>query len=437
MAASGCGPEPRVGTNNEAIAYGTADTTHTAVVSLLTSNGRGYSECSGSVVQVKNGVGYVLTAAHCCTMNAPQVVVIANDYSVALNAVMGGPVVPPAYAVTAGSVYYDANYNMQDHDFCMLKFNAPANTATLALPSQNDGLAFGVAVEHVGYGVTDVNTNNSVRRTGTNVVDQALSGASLGCSQGGVNQVPGTCEGDSGGPTLIPAGAPPGQQTIVGVLSFGNSQNCAQDTISVSSRVSSEIGANGFITNYLQDTPIGLTPGQANSCATCQSAAAAGACAAAVHACLTDQTCFTLNGCAGACADVACVATCEAQASPRARMEFNAVADCICQSCANPCASSCANLPPADGGAAPFDLSQSIDLTPGADASRGAVDASAADSGDAGGNVANSKGCNCSMGGRAADRSGPGGALSIVLLIGIYSRFGRRRARAKSTRTTN
>ncbi|HEY4118128.1 MAG TPA: hypothetical protein VGM56_09740, partial [Byssovorax sp.] len=42
------------------IVYGTADTTHTAVVALLNPDHGGYDECSGTIVQVCNGVASVL-----------------------------------------------------------------------------------------------------------------------------------------------------------------------------------------------------------------------------------------------------------------------------------------------------------------------------------------------------------------------------------------
>ncbi|HEY8091265.1 MAG TPA: hypothetical protein VIF09_25555, partial [Polyangiaceae bacterium] len=114
---SGSRPAPSegpVGAAESAIAYGTTDTLnpHTAVVALLIPAAGGYGECTGTVVQVKNGVGYVLTAAHCCgglpaDPSAPTVVVVGSNYSAGVAAVMGGPVNPPAYAVTPGSVWWD------------------------------------------------------------------------------------------------------------------------------------------------------------------------------------------------------------------------------------------------------------------------------------------------------------------------------------------
>src|SRR6185437_3026015 len=166
-----------LGAAESAIAYGTADTAHTAVVALLGNAGSGsFDECSGTIVQVKNGQGYVLTAAHCCNKTVPSVVVMSSDYTVGEAYLFGGTPSPPAYAVTQGSVYYDTAYNGQDHDFCMLQFAAPASAAVIpvAQPGQ-DGLSLGVDVEHVGFGVTDTSSTNSGRRTATAPVDQSLT----------------------------------------------------------------------------------------------------------------------------------------------------------------------------------------------------------------------------------------------------------------------
>src|SRR5262249_40486120 len=67
-------PDDPVGENQSSIVYGTNDTAHTAVVALLGPVQGGYTECSGTIVQVCNGVASVLTAAHCCDQGAPSIV---------------------------------------------------------------------------------------------------------------------------------------------------------------------------------------------------------------------------------------------------------------------------------------------------------------------------------------------------------------------------
>src|SRR5207245_824748 len=110
----------------------------------------------------------------------------------------------------------------------MLQFNAPANANVIPVPQPGqDGVAIGTQLEHVGFGVTDNNGSNSQRRHGTSTLDQGLDALTLQSSQGGPSNIPGVCEGDSGGPALVPAGAAQSQQMVVGTTSFGNSQVCA------------------------------------------------------------------------------------------------------------------------------------------------------------------------------------------------------------------
>jgi secreted trypsin-like serine protease len=261
---NGVGAE-RVGATRSPIAYGTLDTRHTAVVALLSPVGTSeLQECSGSIVAVTGGEGYVLTAAHCCNTYPPTIVVASNDYTVGEAYLSGGVPAAPVYAVVRGSVYYDASYdNAGGHDFCMLRFaGAGTGLATLELPtSASDGLQLGSQLEHVGFGITDTTTMNTQRRAGTDSLDQELTSLLLQFSQGGANHVAGTCEGDSGGPSLVPAGAAQSQQVITGVQSYGNASSCAQETLGVASRVASAIGSGQFITSYVAGTPIGVNAG--------------------------------------------------------------------------------------------------------------------------------------------------------------------------------
>jgi len=253
-----------IGVSRSAIAYGTLDTTHTAVVAVLAPVGTTQlQECSGTIVYVRGEYGYVLTAAHCCNTYVPTVVVIASDYTDGDPGayLSGGTPAPPVYRVVPGSVSYDPMYNGNasppDHDFCMLQFSgATSSTPTIALPtSTNDGLQVGSQIEHVGFGVTQTGAN-SKRMMGTDVVD-ALSPLTLQFNQGGDADIPGTCEGDSGGPSLLPASASQAQQVVVAVQSYGNNTTCSADTLGGASRVSSAIGPVGFITSYL---PAPTTP---------------------------------------------------------------------------------------------------------------------------------------------------------------------------------
>jgi hypothetical protein len=255
----------RLGATQSPIAYGTLDASHTAVAAVLSPvNSSEFQECTGSIVAVTGGQGYVLTAAHCCNAFVPTVVVASSDYSTGEAALGGATPVPPVYGVVPGSVYYDAQYDgAGGHDFCLLKFaGAGAGVATLALPaSSSDGLQVGSQVEHIGFGITDSTTSNTQRRTAIDSVDLQLTNLLIEFSQGGPNHIPGTCAGDSGGPTLLPAGVAQAQQVIAGVQSFGNSSSCTGETLGGASRVTSAIGPGQFITSYLAGTPIGVNAG--------------------------------------------------------------------------------------------------------------------------------------------------------------------------------
>src|SRR5580704_3537063 len=319
--APGAADDP-LGSAENAIAYRTLDTTHTAVVSILAPDGAGaFSECSGTVLQVKNGSAYVLTAAHCCDNTVPTLVVTGNDYSAGEQYIFGGTPEPPSYAVTAGSIYYDSKYvpnTASAYDFCMLKFAAPAGMASIP-PAQpgDDGLALGVEVKHVGFGETDTNSNNSQRWNGTAPVNLQLTTTILQSSQGGPTDIMGVCEGDSGGPALVPAGAPQSQQMVVGTTSTGDATSCASNTENTCMRVTSETGPGGFITTYLDDAPVGGTqPGTTQaSCQTCAQSSETGACESQAQACGSDQACETLSQCLGQCAGAqTCVNTCASTA---------------------------------------------------------------------------------------------------------------------------
>jgi MYXO-CTERM domain-containing protein len=344
------GTEDPVGQEQSPIAYGKADgTKHPAVVALLADAGGGsFTECSGEIVKISGNTGYVLTAAHCCNQGAPSIVVVSADYGISEQYIGSSNPAPPAYPVIDGSVYYDAKYNQYDHDFCMLKFSgANSSMTTLALPtSSNDGVGNNVAVEHVGFGMTNTNSNNTVRYTGTNNIT-SFDSYTISYQEGG--GTPGPCEGDSGGPALIPAGAAQSSQHIVALTSFGQTTNCGAQDTGTSSRVSSEIGSGKFITEFLNDNPQGTAAGSGSTssggtgtCSTCQSNVSQGVCGSAYNACGQDQACVTLSNCLSNCTTQSCVNTCTSQAGSAATNELNAYYSCICDTgCVTECATEC------------------------------------------------------------------------------------------------
>lgn len=337
IALAGCGlgptpPQEKTVQASAPIVNGSPDTTHKAVVALLGQQ----SECTGTIVQVKNGIGYVLTAAHCCTPQDPlQVLTMANDYN-------NGPYIN----IMAGSAVRDPAYNANNntHDFCMLKFQgANAQTPVIPVVTAPDNLASGTIVDFIGYGVTGDPNNpandNSLRlhKTGPiNGVDSLL--VYYNESNNGSNPINGgPCSGDSGGPAITTSGP----VVVVAVTSAGD-QTCSQ--FGISGRVTSATGANGFITQYLNDQVI--MP--AMDCNTCSqnTTSQGGACYNAALACFNDQACSNLNDCIGNCnGSQACVDGCVNQFQAGVA-KLNAVYACICNTgCTTECAAECGSQP--------------------------------------------------------------------------------------------
>lgn len=388
------------------IAYGAPDTKHTAVVALLGTKADGIYTCSGSIVKVSGDIGYVLTAAHCCNDSTPSVVVMGSDYASGVQ-FLGGVPSPPAYGVISGSVYYDAQYTGSDHDFCMLKFQGASGAPTLTLPSGSDGLANGDDLEHVGFGVTESSTDNTLRRTGTDQI-YALSTAEIEWTQGGAGQTPGTCQGDSGGPALVPAGAAQASQIVVGVTSYGDSATCSLATIGVASRVTSELGSSGFITKFLADAPIGNQAAAipAPTCSECTGTASVSSCAAEADLCLNDSKCTTLIDCLNTCIAQGCVTACQTTAGKTATTNLFNFYQCVCESPA--CSTLCecpATAPPPDMKAPKQDLTADPeDLLP---PTEGSPDLSTSTGGH------HKTGCGCSS---AAGGGADFGAVALALL---------------------
>jgi MYXO-CTERM domain-containing protein len=315
----------------DSIINGTQDNAHTAVVALFSQQ----SECTGTILQVKGGNGYVLTAAHCCTaQDMPQWVLTGVDYD--------NPTA--VYGVVPGSVTQDPGYNPATllHDFCMLQFSgAPANMPFIppATSQAQDGLQVGSQVEFVGYGVAGTPQNhdnfNSIRNHITGALDQ-LDSLSIAYDQQANNGGP--CSGDSGGPALVQPGTPQAQQLVVGVTSYGD-VNCAQ--YGVSGRVSGVY--NGFIGPYLNGQPI-LPPQDCQTCAT-NAQQPNGACGAQTQACLNNQACADLSNCLQGCSTQACVDGCANQFQAGIN-DYNNFVDCICYTgCTTQCAAECGPPP--------------------------------------------------------------------------------------------
>jgi hypothetical protein len=277
---------------------GQVDATHEAVVNLLSANGK--QQCTGTIVQVKNGFAYVLTAGHCCK-GAPRLKFVNPSSSdvfpaFGLSPIIGKPVVDPCIREDVPQSFA-FGIKVPEHDFCMLRFEADPNiTPFIPVATGADGLGSSstVTVDELGFGKTtpDAGSGSMVRkRTTADVLPgDVTKNVFVTHSNGGI-----LCGGDSGGPALRPAGAPPGSQKVVGVISATDDACVAPG--SFFSRVTSATGPGGFITDYLN--------GKTQKKCLCRSrqggALVAGA--AAPDICCLDgsQPCGDGQCCAGAC----------------------------------------------------------------------------------------------------------------------------------------
>jgi hypothetical protein len=347
----GCGStsEPTaIGVVQQPIYGGTADVTHDAVVeiiSYLPSDLNTMFNCTGTVINVQNGIGYVLTAAHCCNNPVPPALIVAAPDFVPYVADVGfAHPKAPAYAVVPSSIASDPQYDNStgSHDFCLLQFwGAPATMPTIKLAA---GVPAGtVPMEFVGYGTTKTDNQNTKRFS----ITMPASASSANAIEYDMTGGRGPCAGDSGGPALVPAGAPQSQQSLVAVTSNGDAA-CTQG--GMSSLVSSAL--HGFIANYFATTPP-APPEPGSACDKCsdRELSVGGVCEQARSACDNDADCQSYTACAAACAtgDRKCESTCRSAHSKGAAV-YDQGASCICASaCVKECGGTCPLADPAKG----------------------------------------------------------------------------------------
>lgn len=306
----GFGPNDpdEVGQATEPIINGYPDTTHDAVVAIVSN----YHACSATIV-AKNGTNlYLLTAAHCVQPNSdydPEYAILGEDYA-------------------SSSTYYPiqdcqahTSYNQQIFDFAMCRATgAGSSTPVIEAADSPDGLSGNSAVKHVGYGKTSVNDNDNSTRYYFDGHITDLETMLLWYNQ----PDGGPCSGDSGGPQL--AGNP---EKVVGVTSFGD-QNCAE--YGASGRVSQVY--DNFVMAYINNGPIGPL-----TCDQCFQAATTGdgSCMSAVNACFNNTDCNALVECFNGCATYSCQNGC-IDAHPSGYNIFLGIYDCVCDgACVTEC----------------------------------------------------------------------------------------------------
>jgi hypothetical protein len=226
--AGGCGRRGSAvpASEGRAILGGAADTTHDAVMAVLQleSDTRAFA-CSGTLIAQQGGSAFLLTAAHCVVPHdamgrvvLPPVVVSPSvmialpgpDWQVSL--AQGRKLTVAAISVAPG--YDGAADSPSDVAILRLQTSAPPPTVIPILEPAEDTLASGSLLTLVGFGETETDAQNSIRRAVDRSVD-SLTSQQLRYLQ---NDMVGQCHGDSGGPAVVRVA---GAERVAGVMSYG------------------------------------------------------------------------------------------------------------------------------------------------------------------------------------------------------------------------
>jgi secreted trypsin-like serine protease len=202
-----------LGHTEQPILGGQIDREHPQV--LLLANQAGFL-CTGTLIQVREQTGFLLTAAHCVTeedrgatrLPAEQFVVLAGTDFLDSTA---------EFAVDEIRVHPGYDGTFAQNDVAVVRVDLADSTPPPAIPplsAEDDTLAVDDRLLLVGYGQTEIDDENSLRRHVTrNILD--LDSQLVAYTQ---QDGKGTCFGDSGGPGLVSVR---GQERVASVTSGG------------------------------------------------------------------------------------------------------------------------------------------------------------------------------------------------------------------------
>jgi secreted trypsin-like serine protease len=222
---------------------GQIDREHSQVMLLV--NQAGFL-CTGTLIQVREQTGFLLTAAHCVTEEEPgaprlpaeQFVVLAGTDFLDSTAL---------FAVDQIRVHPGYDGTFAQDDVAIVRVDLGDSTPPRAIPpltAQEDALQVKDRLLLVGYGQTESDDENSLRRQVSREISDLDSQLIAYTQEDGK----GTCFGDSGGPGLVSVG---GEERVASVTSGGvdGDERCSGG-FGVGMRVSA---FSGFIEGVLSE----------------------------------------------------------------------------------------------------------------------------------------------------------------------------------------
>jgi hypothetical protein len=337
LAVASCGQLPADAVQAQAPIFGgVADTTDNAVMALINQgNIKTTSACSGTTIATVGASGIFLTAGHCVVasdgmghVTTPVKVVASGDiFIVPGNDWMTSVSGFQYFGVAQVAVHpmYDGSVD-SPFDLALVRYDGalPSTAVVPILAPADDKLVAGSPITVVGYGRTETNTNNSVRRKVDRVI-QSLTANQFIYDQ---TDLKGACQGDSGGPAFFMA---PGGPRVAGITSFGD-PDCTM--VGASVRVSA---LSAFVQSFINAAP------QTLSCDECALAVVGpgNACVNQSVACgPATSSCGRFLTCAGNCTNNSCITQCR-QSFTAGATAYDAIVSCQCGgACAAACAAS-------------------------------------------------------------------------------------------------
>lgn len=220
-----------LGQLDQPILRGQLDREHPQVMLLASAAG---SLCTGTLIDVLGNRGFLLTAAHCVTEEDVEATRLPPEHFVVIagSDFLNGT---STFPVDAIDVHQNYDGGFAADDIAIVRIDLGGVTpppAILPLFAQEDTLRVNERLLFVGYGQTELEERNSLRRNVTRDIAN-LEGDTIMYSQADGT---GTCFGDSGGPGLVTL---QGQERVAAVISGGiNSDGRCSGGSGVSMRVS-------------------------------------------------------------------------------------------------------------------------------------------------------------------------------------------------------